>query len=104
MRRTFTTLIVIVAISLIAGFVVLKRKTTPIWIDSTSSDGLTMIKNRDNMYNFVDEYGSRITYMYTYSDAMPFCEGYTFVKMGTADTWTMIDTQGNSVVIVILMK
>lgn len=97
MRRTYTTLIIILAIALIAGFVVLKRKTTPIWVDSTSSNGLTMVMNRDNMYNFVNEYGSRITYMYKYSDAMPFCEGYTFVKMGEADTWTMIDTKGNCV-------
>ena len=91
MRKIYIALSAVVAVGLIAGMVVLKRKTTAIWTDSSSCDGFTMVMNRDSMYNFISDDGNRYTFFYNYSDCMPFSEGYTFVKVGSADIWSMID-------------
>lgn len=97
MRSIYIAIAIVAAIALITGIVIIKRKTTAIWTDSSSCDGFTMVMNRDSMYNFISDDGNRYTFFYNYSDCMPFSEGYTFVKVGSADMWSMIDTKGNSI-------
>lgn len=97
MRKIFIPIILILLGALVAGVVVLKGKTTAVWKASVSSDGYTIVMNKDSMFNFVNDNGDRYTFFYRFSDCMPFSEGYTFVKVDTADTWSMIDTKGNAI-------
>ena len=67
MRSIYTAVTIVAAIALITGIVIIKRKTTAIWTDSSSCDGFTMVMNRDSMYNFISDDGNRYTFFYHFT-------------------------------------